>query len=135
MRGNSRTDGREDRERRRTILSAQTHVGREGTGDVRDVGDVLAEYAKHKELMAKEFEVVITEIALRNTRSMAAHKRVGFETIHTSNFENRHLLNDKKIREIAIAENRIIITKDSDFFDYLTARHSIKLPGNFISIS
>ena len=50
--------------------------------EVRGMGVFDGLYAKHKELMAKEFEVVITEIALRNTRSMAAHKRVGFETIH-----------------------------------------------------
>jgi ribosomal protein S18 acetylase RimI-like enzyme len=49
-------------------------------------------YQKHKELMASQFDVVITEVAIRNTRSMAAHSRVGFETIHE--FE------DLKINEI-----------------------------------
>jgi GNAT superfamily N-acetyltransferase len=39
-------------------------------------------YAKHKELLSEKFELCITEIAKRNTRSLAAHKRVGFEIIH-----------------------------------------------------
>jgi GNAT superfamily N-acetyltransferase len=30
-----------------------------------------------------EYEVVITEVALRNTRSLRAHERVGFEPLHT----------------------------------------------------
>lgn len=42
----------------------------------------------------------------------------GFDAIHTSYFKNGHLISDSGIRTIAIEENRIIITKDSDFFDY-----------------
>jgi predicted nuclease of predicted toxin-antitoxin system len=41
----------------------------------------------------------------------------GFPTIHTTYFPNGHLLDDKGIIEIAVRENRIIITKDSDFLD------------------
>ena len=41
----------------------------------------------------------------------------GFHSIHTTYFENGHLLDDKRIIEIAIQENRIIVTKDSDFLD------------------
>ena len=45
----------------------------------------------------------------------------GFDAIHTTFFPNGHLLRDQEIRGIAIQENRIIVTKDSDFFDgYLT---------------
>lgn len=45
----------------------------------------------------------------------------GFDAIHTTFFPNGHLLQDKEIREIAMQENRIIVTKDNDFFDaYLT---------------
>lgn len=40
-------------------------------------------YLKHKTLFADKFDFCITEIATRNTRSLRAHKRVGFETIHT----------------------------------------------------
>jgi ribosomal protein S18 acetylase RimI-like enzyme len=39
-------------------------------------------YAKHKETLSVRFELCVTEIAKRNTRSLAAHKRVGFEIIH-----------------------------------------------------
>lgn len=40
-------------------------------------------YQKHKAEFSKEFDVCITEVAVRNTRSMRAHERVGFQTIHT----------------------------------------------------
>lgn len=38
-------------------------------------------YAKMKEVMSPHFKYIITEIATRNTRSMRAHEKVGFETI------------------------------------------------------
>jgi predicted nuclease of predicted toxin-antitoxin system len=41
----------------------------------------------------------------------------GYPTIHTSYYSNGHLLGDSVIIDIAIRENRIIITKDSDFLD------------------
>ena len=40
-----------------------------------------------------------------------------FDAIHTTDFPDGHLLQDSEIVSIAIAENRIIITKDSDFLD------------------
>ncbi|MFN8354955.1 MAG: GNAT family N-acetyltransferase [Spirosomataceae bacterium] len=43
-------------------------------------------YAKHKEVLSSSFELCITEIAVRNTRSMRAHERVGFELLH--NFQD-----------------------------------------------
>ncbi len=39
-------------------------------------------YAKHKAELSDRFELCITEVAKRNLRSLAAHKRVGFEIIH-----------------------------------------------------
>jgi GNAT superfamily N-acetyltransferase len=39
-------------------------------------------YEKLQEDMKKDFQFIITEIANRNTRSMKAHAKVGFETIH-----------------------------------------------------
>ncbi len=39
-------------------------------------------YRKHKELMQEQFDFVITSIATRNTRSMRAHEKTGFQTIH-----------------------------------------------------
>jgi predicted nuclease of predicted toxin-antitoxin system len=41
----------------------------------------------------------------------------GFSAIHTTYFPNGHLLDDKAIVQIAIRDNLIIITKDSDFLD------------------
>jgi predicted nuclease of predicted toxin-antitoxin system len=41
----------------------------------------------------------------------------GCHAIHTTYFPNGHLLSDKRIVEIAREDNRIIVTKDSDFYD------------------
>lgn len=40
-------------------------------------------YAKMKQVCQQDYDFVITEIAQRNTRSMRAHERVGFQTLHT----------------------------------------------------
>ena len=40
-------------------------------------------YIKHRELFGEQFDFVATEIATRNTRSIRAHQRVGFQPIHT----------------------------------------------------
>lgn len=42
----------------------------------------------------------------------------GVDAIHTTHFPDGHLLKDKEIRQIATVEDRIVITKDSDFLDY-----------------
>ena len=42
-----------------------------------------AMYAKHKEILSENYDLCITEVAIRNARSMRAHERVGFKTIHT----------------------------------------------------
>ena len=39
-------------------------------------------YQKMKEKMSIHFKYILTEIATRNTRSMRAHQKVGFKTIH-----------------------------------------------------
>ena len=41
----------------------------------------------------------------------------GFPSIHTTYFPHGHLLDDNTIIEIAVRDNRIIVTKDSDFLD------------------
>lgn len=48
----------------------------------------------------------------------------GYDSIHTTHFPDGHLLNDKAIREIAINDNRIIVTKDADFYDYYHVKGS-----------
>lgn len=40
-------------------------------------------YQKMKEVYHRDYDFVITEIAERNTRSIRAHERVGFQTLHT----------------------------------------------------
>lgn len=40
-------------------------------------------YLKHKEAYADTFELCLTEVSFDNQRSMKAHERVGFESIHT----------------------------------------------------
>jgi len=41
----------------------------------------------------------------------------GFDVIHTDDLPNKEYTTDNEIREISIKENRIVITKDSDFLD------------------
>jgi ribosomal protein S18 acetylase RimI-like enzyme len=40
-------------------------------------------YHKHREVYSPQYDFIVTEVATRNTRSMRAHERVGFKTIHT----------------------------------------------------
>jgi len=41
----------------------------------------------------------------------------GCNAIHTTYFPAGHLLTDVQIRAIAVQENRIVVTKDNDFFE------------------
>lgn len=43
-------------------------------------------YQKHKEAYSDKFEICLTEVSSSNTRSMRAHEKVGFKTIH--NFDD-----------------------------------------------
>jgi GNAT superfamily N-acetyltransferase len=58
-------------------------AGYRGTG----IFDAL--YQEHKDLFKYQFKAVVTEIASDNLRSLAAHQRVGFQTIHTE-FDEKH---------------------------------------------
>ena len=44
-------------------------------------------------------------------------KGKGFDVIHTDDLPNKEFTTDSEIREISVKENRIVITKDSDFLD------------------
>jgi predicted N-acetyltransferase YhbS len=55
----------------------------------RGIGVFDALYQEHKDLFKYQFEAVVTEIASDNLRSLAAHKRFGFDTIHTE-FDEKH---------------------------------------------
>jgi GNAT superfamily N-acetyltransferase len=49
----------------------------------RGTGLFDALYAEHRTRYRDRFDVLITEVATRNTRSMRAHERVGFRTLIT----------------------------------------------------
>jgi predicted nuclease of predicted toxin-antitoxin system len=56
---------------------------------------------------------VDTQIAPRLARYL---KSKGYESIHARDYkENGHLMKDKEITEVAINEDWIVLTKDSDF--------------------
>jgi predicted nuclease of predicted toxin-antitoxin system len=55
----------------------------------------------------------------------------GANAIHTTYFEDGHLLDDGAIRKIAVAESRIVVTKDADFRDYFFLKGS---PPNVLLI-
>jgi len=40
-------------------------------------------YAQHKAVLASQYDLCVTEVAVRNTRSARAHERVGFKIVHT----------------------------------------------------
>jgi ribosomal protein S18 acetylase RimI-like enzyme len=48
----------------------------------RGQGFVEQLYHHHREVYQARFDLLLTEIATRNTRSMRAHERIGFSTIH-----------------------------------------------------
>jgi ribosomal protein S18 acetylase RimI-like enzyme len=50
--------------------------------DARGQGVFDSLYAGHRALYGARFDCLVTEVATRNTRSMRAHERVGFEIIH-----------------------------------------------------
>lgn len=41
----------------------------------------------------------------------------GFDVIHTDDLPNKEFTTDNQIRGISVKENRIVITKDTDFLD------------------
>jgi len=40
-------------------------------------------YQKHREVYSNEYDFILTEVSVRNKRSLRAHERVGFKTVHT----------------------------------------------------
>ena len=49
------------------------------------------------------------------------HER-GHDTIHTSSLPSGNATHDSELRTIAIAEDRVLVTKDLDFFDEMVLR-------------
>ncbi len=58
--------------------------------------------------------IVDTQLPPKLSRYLRAE---GYDTRHTTDFPTGHLLKDPEIIQIAIDEQRIIVTKDQDFFD------------------
>jgi predicted nuclease of predicted toxin-antitoxin system len=56
----------------------------------------------------------------------------GFDSIHTLNLINRNATGDDIIRQITVAEQRILITKDTDFEDSFLLK---KIPPKLILIA
>ncbi len=65
--------------------------------------------------------IVDTQLPPKLTYSL---KDLGADAIHTTYFENGHLLADESIIKIAAEENRIVVSKDSDSRDYLLLKGS-----------
>jgi ribosomal protein S18 acetylase RimI-like enzyme len=51
--------------------------------DYRGIGIFDMLYKKHREIYSPIYDLCLTEVSVRNTRSMRAHERVGFQQIHT----------------------------------------------------
>ncbi len=46
----------------------------------------------------------------------------GFDVVHTSELPNGNDTTDAEINQLSIAETRIVISKDADFYDSFTAK-------------
>jgi predicted nuclease of predicted toxin-antitoxin system len=66
--------------------------------------------------MANEFKFIVDTQLPPVLASFLQRK--GFDAIHTTSFPEGQLLEDEQISQIAIEQNRIIITKDSDFSEH-----------------
>lgn len=51
--------------------------------EYRGKGLVKALYQKHKEIYSHQYDFLLTEISTCNHRSLKAHQKVGFKTVHT----------------------------------------------------
>jgi predicted nuclease of predicted toxin-antitoxin system len=50
-------------------------------------------------------------------RLSKALKAKGYDILHTDDLPNKERTTDKEIRKISVEQDRIVITKDSDFLD------------------
>jgi len=46
----------------------------------------------------------------------------GFDAVHTLELPNKNVTNDLEINRISLAERRIVISKDSDFYDSFSVK-------------
>ncbi len=61
-----------------------------------------------------------------------AIQKAGFDTIHTDELPNMERTSDDEIRQLSIQQNRIVITKDSDF---IHSHLLLKIPPQILYIS
>ena len=59
-------------------------------------------------------------------------KNKGFDVLHTDDLPNKEMTTDSEIREISVKEDRIVITKDSDFLDSYYVR---AIPSKILLVS
>lgn len=59
-------------------------------------------------------------------------KEKGYDCIHTDDLPNKEKTTDREIKKVAKEENRIVITKDIDFFDSYILNKS---PANLLLVS
>lgn len=52
-----------------------------------------------------------------------ALKEKGFDIIHTDDLPNKERTKDSEIRKVSVDQDRVIITKDSDFLDSHIIQH------------
>jgi len=57
---------------------------------------------------------------------------LGYDTLHTDDLPNKEKTQDDEIRLISVSQNRIVITKDSDFLD---SYYINKIPQKLLLIS
>lgn len=56
----------------------------------------------------------------------------GFDAIHTDDFPAKERTTDNQIRELSVTENRIVVSKDSDFVDSFFISN---IPKKFLFVS
>jgi len=56
----------------------------------------------------------------------------GFDALHTNDLPDREYTTDSQIRCIAVSENRIVVTKDSDFVDSFILK---KIPEKLLIVT
>ncbi len=56
----------------------------------------------------------------------------GFDVLHTDNLPNKEETSDKEIRDLSVEQDRIVISKDSDFLD---SHLIVGIPKKFLYIS
>jgi predicted nuclease of predicted toxin-antitoxin system len=69
--------------------------------------------------------IVDAQLPIRLARFLTAS---GYDTLHTRDLPQQNATSDTQINEISIQQNRVVITKDSDFVDsFMTIQKPYKL--------